>query len=826
MSLGISSLCRALVRPAGNAGLIAIPQNALRRRLQQPWPTLLSSSEPLRNASTSPSPSPLPEPKTTSREDKKQRNDFFRNAFSSPTDEEIEHNLSSPFVPPARHYPSKAVTAQSAEEARHVAKVQTGMDKLWSHFKSKDHFLASQLKWADTFALLQRATTQKTKSPRQMSAMRVVMPGNWDLEVSNQNIDFVDSSTGLQQKLRIYHDHRNPSAIIMRGTQGALAKAAEELLKGREGIQIFQLGKVDVCDYETKQLWPKIKEQNKSIPKSKSHSLWVHRERPEEHWIDMKYEDIPRPSSWTVEDFDSYIAKLVCGRLRPHLALTVYSEQAKEEGKALDTDGIRVKLIMDAFMDPEARPYITTPTLKMALAFMAQRGGHRASADRLFTLAEGWGLPMDTETFNIMLEGYVTKRDHRHFYLFLRKMRARYYPANARTWLLFLRLVEKDFEKRQIVAAMWELGLFKDPGLSRGIAGTMASLDAYTAFRSGKDLATFMNQQKGKHGDQWLSKDALHAILKEYYRFYGESKPNPSAAYGVLIEQFEQDGGRITIETVNVIIKNCFINKDWNGVLWALHLMEVHGCEADDITYECIIRLATDTSNPRALAAGFFYGALDRRLRSRSRYHLNQVFFGEHKNGFWKTNYVPIFTEEMAAAMRQVGFSRSTQAVSQAIRVVNAAAKDKVPTEPLASTLLSALLLDIELKKGGKAKPLEIGMRDKTESDGIDVSNGQYEPPTTIFHLDICFNPETMNPRRELRHRRYQTPYRRRDQAPNHSVVNVSPEPTTPPLEAPPLKVFLPKKTPAEHASSPDVSDETSMEDVFLERLRKARREM
>src|SRR5690606_9696413 len=95
------------------------------------------------------------------------------------------------------------------------------------------------------------------------------------------------------------------------------------------------------------------------------------------------------------------------------------------------SDGIRVRLIESAFMDPQARPFITTPTLKMALAFMTRRTVYKATADRLFTKAEEWGLPMDTEAFNIILEGYVAKRDHRYFELFLRKMKYRYYPANA-----------------------------------------------------------------------------------------------------------------------------------------------------------------------------------------------------------------------------------------------------------------------------------------------------------------------------------------------------------------------------------------------------------
>lgn len=792
------------MRRTDRAGLVAIPQNALRRRLQ-PRPTLLTSFVTQHSAAQTPA---IPLATTTKTEEEYSRqNKFFRDAFIKAPDEVIAQKLSSPFVPPVRDYPSQVGTTQSAEDARRSARAQAGLDTIWSHYKPKEHFLVSDLKWTDTLDLLRQSTRHKINKSRQMSAMRIVLPGNWDLEVSNRSVDFIDSSSGLRRKLRIYNDHRNPSAIIVRGTRRALAKAAEELLKGRSGIKIFQLGQVASCDYETKQLWPKIQAQDKNIPVSQYHSLWIHREHPEEHWIDTKYEDIPKPSTWTAGGFDSYITKLVCGRLRPHLIMPLYGQQTKNEGRAghhLDTDGIRIKLIMDAFMDPEARPHITTPILKMALAFMAHRGGHRATADRLFTHAEEWGLPMDTETFNIMLEGYVTKRDHRYFYLFLRKMTARYYQANARTWLLFLRLVEKDFEKRQIVAAIWELGLFKDPGLSRAVAGTMTSLDAYAAFRSGMCLEDFMRRQKGRYGDQWLSKDALNAVLREYLRFYGESRLEP-AEYTVLIDQFQRDGHSVSIDTVNLILENCVVNQDWNAAVWALHLMWRDGCDADHVTYGHIIKLAINTSSPHALAAGFFYGALDYHLRTPIRYHLKKVFFGRHSNEFWDYNQVPIFTAEIAAAMKVPDLPQSTKAHSRAISVVNAAGEGMVPTQPLAVTMASAVLRDRELKRGGKPKPLEIGMRKKTASDEADELDDLDERPTTIFRLDTCFDPMTMvagwrpRPRKE----------------------KLRPGPgTTLPLKG------TTHKSPQREAPDMDPSNEAAMDDAFLKDIQSARREM
>ena len=756
MSLGISSACRAYARLAGVAPSVANPRRASFRRLPL-VPTTVSrftarhdahAEKYVYAAATAEAPDPPSKLAPDRRRGKfpKQniaRNTWFRETFRNPDEAKVKAKLQSPFTLPARVYPSERVTQRSEKENLASAKVQASHEMIWSHYKPERHFVVADLRWSDTFELLKSLTKPSTGAGAdRMSAMRIVLPKSFDLEVSNRKVEFIESTTGLMQRLRIYNDHRDPSAIVVRGKRATLAKAAEELVRDHSGIKVYQLGEVAANDYETVQLWPKIEGQDGPIGVEDTERLWVHKEEPEQHWIDTKYEDIPRPETWTREAFDAYIAKLVSSRIRPELVLTLYGGAKDGKGKddnRYSSDGIRVRLIESAFMDPQARPFITTPTLKMALAFMTRRTVYKATADRLFTKAEEWGLPMDTEAFNIILEGYVAKRDHRYFELFLRKMKYRYYPANARTWLLFLRLVQRDHEKLQIVASMWQLGLFKDPATARGIAAAMASFDAYNTFRSGIKLDQFLTKQEAKYGDQWFSGGALNAIWKEYLNFHAESKPDPSE-YAPLVDVAHKYGHTVGLDTVHIILQSCLENRDWDTAVWALRLMRQEGCEPNYRTYDLILHLAIATHSPHALAAGIFHGALDLKLSYIIRAHVKEIFALRYDDRYWNRYRPRIFTGNMADAMKESAIFSPKAAVARAIRIIHDFSAGLVP-QPLDVTLASAIHHDRKMKDGDEAGPLKIEMRSKMDPDS----------PAKVFRLGSRFDPFTMMDGFEIR---------------------------------------------------------------------------
>jgi hypothetical protein len=668
---------------------------------------------------------------------------MFRQAFQEKSPErveDVERKLVSPYVPTVRGYPSTHAARESKLHALQVARVQVAFDMIWRHF---GHEMPD---WSETFNLLKKMMTKRSE-PLSMAAMRIVLPKSWELELGNKKVEFVDSTTGLLAKLRVSSDHQNPSAIILRGKSSVLANAADELVAACKDVEVYRLGEVAAFGYEVKRLWPAIEDAvdgGTFIPEDKLDNIWVHQEH-QTHWIDTPYEQTAKPEQWTIESLESYITTLVCGRLRPHLALRYYAKPEKD-GNFVDTDGIRIHLIMDALTDPEAKSCITPSILKMAMSSMAHKGGHRADADRLLTLAEEWGMPLDTEDFNIMLEGYVSKRDVAFFHKLLLKMEQRYFHPNARTWLLFLELVEKEVERRQVIVAMYDLGLLKDPATRRGIARIMATHDAYVAFKSGKRLPAFMADQKTRYGDDWFTTDAMKSILTEFFRFH-ERDNRRFDEFRSLIEMQSEDGRKVGADTINLVLEKCLAYKDWDTAIWALTKLHESGCEADAVTYQYVIRLAIRLQLPHALGVAIYYGALEYKLRDLTRIILRRQLADHVKDTFWLQHKPKLLSKDMGHLLMNNKAKGVSKIVSRMEWAINSVCKGYKPTKPLAEVL--------DLAQRTKDRPLLLRHRypQNFQYEGADAPSGDLAikmrsetvgEKAMHVHLNWRFDPKTM----------------------------------------------------------------------------------
>ncbi|KAL6904946.1 hypothetical protein GGI43DRAFT_421256 [Trichoderma evansii] len=682
----------------------------------------LQNASPIETETTLPA-SENPSPKAV--RPNNARNRMFRETFrekSAAQSKDVQRKLASPYVPT-------------------VAKVQVAFDIIWRDFGQ------DMPDWSETFNLLKRMMTKRSE-PLSMAAMRIVLPKSWELELDNKKVEFVDSTTGLLAKLRVSSDHQNPSAIILRGKSSVLASAAEELVAACKDVEVYKLGEVAAFGYEVKRLWPAIEDAADGgtfIPEDKLDNIWVHQEH-QTHWIDTPYEQTPKPEQWTIESLESYITTLVCGRLRPHLALRYYVKPEKD-GKFVDTDGIRIRMIMDALTDPDAKTCITPSMLKMAMSFMAHKGGHRADADRLLALAEEWGIPLDTEVFNIMLEGYVTKRDVGFFHWLLRKMEQRYFHPNARTWLLFLELVEKETERRQIIVAMYDLGLFKDPATRRGIARIMAAHDAYVAFKSGKRLPVFMAEQKSRYGDDWFTTDAIKSILTEFFRFH-ERNNRRYDEFKSLIEMQSEDGRKVGVDTINLVLEKCLFYKDWDTAMWALTKLKESGNEADATTYQYIIRLTIRLQLPHALGVAVFYGALEYKLQYLTRIILRRHLADHVKDTFWLRHKPKMLSKEMGRLLQDNQTRGISRMLSRIEWAINQVCEGYKPMKPLVEML--------DLAQRTKDKPLLLRHRypkdfqyegADTPSDDLAIKMVRSEmadKKAMHVHLNWHFDPKTM----------------------------------------------------------------------------------
>lgn len=519
---------------------------------------------------------------------------FFDNVAPS----DLQRNLDSPYVQSSRTYPSRKVTQQFDAEIIKAARTQAGWESIWNYIEATPHLFTR------TLARL-RAMTLGFSQGQHMSTVRLVLPESWEMDADTDPLTFVDSITRMGSELRVSGSLQAGSSLFLRGSAEVLSRAADDMVAACPGIEVSELEQASYYD------------DNESIrieASAEPHRNVVDRSRKETtpYWIDHRYEDIKRPAQWTEDSFETYITTLIRGNLRREAISNVYGPSP------IDTDGIRVRLICKAFEDDSARHAITPSVLKEAIGFMSRRGGHRAAAEKLLKDVETWGITFNVDVYNAILKGYVLDHNPTQFSKFLLKMERKLIRPNVTTWLHFLELVQRDTERRLVIASMYELGLFRDRTTRRNIASITASHDAYSAFRSGKSVKTFMYEQSIRYGKDWHTVEALNAIAVEYIRFrdYNTRKTRTLSGLEQLLKGHSTDGYPIDITTINTIIDSCGSTTDAKLKIttWALRHMHALGFEADTNTYLHILKRAREYELGPVISVIFFYGSLSGKL--------------------------------------------------------------------------------------------------------------------------------------------------------------------------------------------------------------------
>ncbi|CAK7266081.1 hypothetical protein SEPCBS57363_001915 [Sporothrix epigloea] len=313
------------------------------------------------------------------------------------------------------------------------------------------------------------------------------------------------------------------------------------------------------------------------------------------HVIRIGAHQIRQPDDWTPVSLERYVAALTNGRPPYHLAPKLYPQRRAwtrkqaggSSGHAIESSPVAdgnppspasviepgtsmaggnpvlnshvytvVNLLLSLFHNEAVRHALSMSAFKMALAFMCKHGEtYRPEVRSLFERAESVRVPMDTETFNILLASQVTTQDLRNFGATLALMNRRGMKPDLTTWLLFMRLFESEEVKRHILRTMHASrhDLLDLPDALRSIAQEMAEYDAQRAVIQRKQqemkqewihnlgyqgapesqltaqeqdnaasifVDEFMAQQTEKYGLGWLSRTAANRIL-EVFGSYG-----------------------------------------------------------------------------------------------------------------------------------------------------------------------------------------------------------------------------------------------------------------------------------------------------------------
>lgn len=209
--------------------------------------------------------------------------------------------------------------------------------------------------------------------------------------------------------------------------------------------------------------------------------------------------DIPKPSQWTKQTFEQYVATLTRGYLPVWRANILYPEKEASHQHAV------VKQLVKVFYDPKTQASLSGAAFRIAFEYIARRGRvFRPQARFLFDRMEKLGIPTDTTIFNLLIESTIHDKDLRNFSNCVFLMIRRGHEPNFKTWLLFLRLIQSEEVRRYILQAMIHKNLLVTPENMAQVALEMARFDAERAMQHGLDVETLLAEQSRLYGPEWL----------------------------------------------------------------------------------------------------------------------------------------------------------------------------------------------------------------------------------------------------------------------------------------------------------------------------------
>ncbi|KAL2130471.1 hypothetical protein VTI74DRAFT_6357 [Chaetomium olivicolor] len=331
--------------------------------------------------------------------------------------------------------------------------------------------------------------------------------------------------------------------------------------------------------------------------------------RPYTLWI--RADEIPRPSEWTIQTFQEYIAALTMSRVHESPARKLYPGEESHKKTVIG-------LLHDVFEDPDAAAAVSHPAFKLALEYVVRSGEtHVPDAQRLFDRASSL-LVMDTDAYNLLFEMGVKSKNLVAFESVLKRMLSRGLQPNLRTWLLFLRMIEAEEVRRYILQSMHTKRFFDDPRAIVGVVNEMANQDIYRAIQLGQDIDAFLDAQRQLYGPAWhLTRRSCNRYL-DYLGKYGKF----DQCRRLLERMFADDFARPNTISLNTVVSHCKLYRKIDEAINFVRMFDSHGYKVvDKITIHQLFELARILRKPHMLGVVWRYAHItdmtNHRLRRR-----------------------------------------------------------------------------------------------------------------------------------------------------------------------------------------------------------------
>lgn len=422
---------------------------------------------------------------------------------------ERSKNAKSVFVKPARTYPNKRESRKSLRAHQESISTQVYFDRNFQNLLQEGIAVnPAATDWRHVLSLLAARTPEESVqwiddgmkielSERKLAA---IMDDGGD-----EKIGAIRRRTGASIKVSRADTPTASSTLLISGTRAGINRATAEFRRIAGRITITRL-------------WAPLAPDEARTESFSDEDFFVPPLTREEGgpWqrfkVDYNAYTTPWPTHISFSSFEKYVASLTDSVTHPHLNSVLYNPT--KHAVFLDHERAVARRLKRAFMNYEARPWISCSALKLALSFLSQKGDkYLPEARSIFVTMDRFGLRMDADVFNMMLRAPTTTRHLRQFRQVVLLMTKRGFAPNLDTWILFLRMFQSVEVKSYILQAMNSKNLLGTPEAIQRVAEEMAPFDTEHAVSQGKDLSTFMQEQGDRYGPDWLTRDAANQVL-------------------------------------------------------------------------------------------------------------------------------------------------------------------------------------------------------------------------------------------------------------------------------------------------------------------------
>ena len=207
---------------------------------------------------------------------------------------------------------------------------------------------------------------------------------------------------------------------------------------------------------------------------------------------------IPPPVVWNPRTFVDYVQNLTIMEARHSGG----QDQVQVVTRRLDA----------LFSQSNARSSISRTAFNMALQYLIKHNRIQ-DARILYTRMDLVGLPMSTETFNIMLRRTAQMEDHHVTSYILRLMLKKGFLPNAGTWIALLMANHNPSTAIAVVNVMMRKGLLRNVETLRAVIEHIVRYEVNASIDHGKGMPQFLLHMRDRYGAKWLNADISHRIL-------------------------------------------------------------------------------------------------------------------------------------------------------------------------------------------------------------------------------------------------------------------------------------------------------------------------